>query len=589
MSLLDVSGLSIGYGSAPAVDRVSFSIDRRESVGLVGESGSGKSQTALALLGLLPPGASVTGSVRLDGVELLQASGRVLDQVRARRVAMVFQDPAQALNPHLRIGSQLSRILRRHDRAGKAAARRAVTEMLARVGLPDPEHQYRAYPHELSGGMRQRAMIASALLLRPDLLIADEPTTALDVTVQAQILDLLDELRQDTSLLLITHDLGVIAGRCERMLVLERGKLVESGFTRKVFAAPQHEHTAVLIDAALTLQGEPAAARAGGEELLAVEGAAVTYRPGTRHALAAVRDVGLQLRAGETVAVVGESGSGKTSLARAVLGLVPMAAGRVVFCGTSLPPGLQHRRRSTLRELQLIFQDPAASLDPQMRVVDSVAEPLWVHEPGLAAAERRQRAAAMLASTGLGEQYLERYPHELSGGQAQRVAIARALVLEPKVLVCDEAVAALDGTVRGQVLRLLQEIQRATGLAIIFITHDLAVVRAVSHRVLVMYLGRLVETAPNEALFTAPQHPYTRALLEAVPNPDPANPGGRASVSGEVPSALLPPDGCAFHPRCRYARARCRTEPPQLRRLLDATVSCHFAGQLDDAAGAEPG
>lgn len=579
MSLLSVCDLGVRFGDTVAVDKLSFSVEAGEAVGLVGESGSGKSQTALAILGLLPGSAEASGEVVLDGTELLRASEKTLNSVRARRVAIVFQDPMQALNPYVRVGRQLDHIMRRHGIATGRAARRRAIDMLARVGLPDPEQQYRAFPHELSGGMRQRVMIASALIAEPQLLIADEPTTALDVTVQAQILDLLEAIREDTSLLLITHDLGVVAGRCERMIVLQDGSLVEQGVTRDVFARPQHEHTAALISAAPRLDKIPVVGTPDGEAVLAIEAAEVVYGSG-RHSLRAVRGVDLAVREGETLAVVGESGSGKSSLARGALGLVPMSAGRVVFCGLSLPRELGSRDRTTRRGLQLVFQDPAASLNPQMRVSHIVGEPLVIHEPELAAPEREAAVAAMLERVGLDPEFLDRYPHELSGGQAQRVAIARALILRPGVLVCDEAVAALDGTVREQILALLGEIQAETGLGIVFITHDLAVVRSIAHRVMVMYLGELVEMAPNEALFTAPRHPYTKALLDAVPVPDPDNPGGRTSVTGEVPSVLNPPAGCSFHPRCPHAAERCRSERPVARELGHTTVSCHLAGEL---------
>jgi oligopeptide/dipeptide ABC transporter ATP-binding protein len=576
MSLLDVDRLSIRYGGATAVDGITFSIGKGESVGLVGESGSGKSQTALAILGLLPANAVVGGDIRFDGDNLIGKSEREMDGIRASRIAMVFQDPMQALNPYVSVGAQLTRILIQHRLATVDEARDRVIDMLGRVGLPDASRQFSSYPHELSGGMRQRAMIASALLAGPDLLIADEPTTALDVTVQAQILDLLDDIRDDTSLLLITHDLGVVAGRCERMLVLKNGKVVEEGQTRDVFAQPQHEHTAALIAAAPRADRAAIPGPAGGERVFAIDGAEVAYRIEGGTSLQAVRDVDLAVNEGETVAVVGESGSGKSSLVRAALGLVPMQEGRVIYCGRELPPKLKKRDRETRRGIQLVFQDPAGSLNPQMRIASIVAEPLVVHEPGLSAEQRKERVAAMLEKTGLGPKYLRRYPHELSGGQAQRVAIARALILEPKVLVCDEAVAALDGTVRVQVLALLRRVQEETGLAIIFITHDLAVVRAVSHRVAVMYLGSLVEMASNEDLFASPRHPYTRALLEAVPVPDPTSPGGRSSVSGEVPSALQPPAGCAFHPRCSQVMEGCRTSRPPYREVGTTTVSCHL-------------
>ena len=423
-------------------------------------------------------------------------------------------------------------------------------------------------------------MIASALLCAPELLIADEPTTALDVTVQAQVLDLLEELREDTALLLITHDLGVVAGRCERMVVLERGRVVEQGATRDVFAAPTHAHTKALLRAAPRVDASDVPACEAGATVLAIDGAEVRYRVDGRQRLHAVRGVDLEVRKGETVAVVGESGSGKSSLVRSALGLVPATAGRVVLSGHALPPDINDRSLAARRGMQLVFQDPAGSLNPQLRVVDIVGEPIAVHEPGANGAARRERVTRMLARTGLAAEFLERFPHELSGGQAQRVAIARALVLEPEVLVCDEAVAALDGTVREQVLELLGKIQRDSGLAIVFITHDLAVARSISHRVAVMYLGEIVEHATTAALFGRPQHPYTQALLTAIPVPDPQNPGGKASLAGEIPSALTPPPGCAFHPRCPHARERCHSEAPQALDISGSRVRCHFAGNL---------
>jgi peptide/nickel transport system ATP-binding protein len=579
VSLLDVRGLTVRYGDEVVVDNVSFSLDKKETVGLVGESGSGKSQTALAIPGLLPANAVINGSIRFDGEELLASSESDLNRLRGSRVAMVFQDPMQALNPFVTIGAQLSRVVKQHRGTDGARARQQVEEMLDRVGLPDPGRQRRAYPHELSGGMRQRALIASSLLGEPELLIADEPTTALDVTVQAQILDLLEQLRGDMALLLITHDLGVVAGRCERMIVLESGRVVEAGPTRTVFTDPQHPHTRALIAAAPRMDRGDVPAAVGGDSVLSIAGAEVAYgRPGER--TMAVRGVDLDICGGETLAIVGESGSGKSSLVRAALGLVPMRAGKVVFAGVELPADLRDRHKSTLRELQLVFQDPVASLDPQMRVVDIVAEPLAVHEPDVSAKERRNRAGLMLRRTGLDAEFLDRYPHELSGGQAQRVAIARALVLEPAVLVCDEAVAALDGTIRQQILALLAHIQASTGLSILFISHDLAVVRSIAHRVLVMYFGSLVELASNDELFASPRHPYTRSLLDAVPVPDPDHPGGRASASGEVPSPFDPPPGCSFHPRCPHAQDRCRQTIPEQRQVGRTTVSCHFAEEL---------
>ena len=580
MTLLCVDGLTIRYGGNAAVSNLSFSIGQGEAVGLVGESGSGKSQTALAVLGLLPANAAVSGSIKLSGRELLGAGEKALNAVRARHVAMVFQDPMQALNPYLRIGHQLRRILLQHGLASRNEAHDRAVEMLGRVGLPDPRRQYRAYPHELSGGMRQRAMIASALIAGPQLLIADEPTTALDVTVQAQVLDLLEEIRQDTALLLITHDLGVVAGHCERMLVIDQGTLVEEGATKDVFRNPQSDHMAKLLAVAprLDAAGPPPVER--GAEVLQIDGARVSYAGRGRDILHAVRGVDLSVRAGETVAVVGESGCGKSSLVRAALGLVPLQSGCVVFSGAKLAGLVQDRPVTVRRGLQLVFQDPVGSLNPQMRVSRIVAEPLLAGESSLTLEARQRSVIAMLEKVGLGEEFLDRYPHELSGGQAQRVAIARALILKPRVLVCDEAVAALDGTVREQILGLLREEQAESGLSILFITHDLSVVRAISHRVLVMYLGEMVELADSDALFARPRHPYTRALLNAVPVPDPEHPGTEAALAGEAPSAFSPPSGCSFHPRCPHAREICTAQKPQPETLEGSIVSCHRAAEI---------
>ena len=580
MSLLVVSNLSVRYGDDTVVDDVSFSIDRGESVGIVGESGAGKTQTALSILGLLPKNASVTGSIVFNGVELAYKSNKQLDPIRAMRIGIVFQDPMLALNPYLRVGRQLRQILLQHDIATGNDADKRVVEMLERVGLPDAERQFRAYPHELSGGMRQRVMIASALICEPDLLIADEPTTALDVTVQAQILDLLEELRDDTALLLITHDLGIVAGRCERLLVFKAGKLVESGATTSVFASPESAHTKNLLAAALRVDRGEIPGPVSAKTVLAVESAAVSYRDNSKQRLDAVRDFSLSLREAETLAIVGESGSGKTSLVKAMLGLIPMGAGRVVYAGELLEGPVQSRAASQRRDLQLVFQNPAGALNPQMRVATLVGEPLLVHKPGLSAGPRIERVINILEKVGLDESYLRRFPHQLSGGQAQRVAIARALILRPKVLICDEAVAALDGTVREQVLELLRNVQRESGLSTIFISHDLAVVRSISHRVAVMYLGRLIEVADTANLFLAPRHPYTKALLDASPIPDPLIAPVAAPLVGEVPSLLSPPSGCVFHPRCLLADEGCRSERPQLRALGSVRVACHKVNEI---------
>lgn len=578
MSMLKVKKLSIAYADDVVVNEVSFKVRRAESVGIVGESGSGKSQTALALLGLLPDGATVSGSIEFAGTEIVGAGNATLDKIRARRIGIVFQDPMQALNPYLSIGKQLRQILARHELASGVAADTKVVEMLKRVGLPDAEHQFNAYPHALSGGMRQRVMIASALICEPDLLIADEPTTALDVTVQAQILDLLEELRDDTALLLITHDLGIVAGRCERVLVFESGELVESGATTSVFASPESVHTKRLLAAAPRIDRGDMLDAVTSKTVLGVEAASVAYRDGAHELVTAVADVSLSLRESETLAIVGESGSGKSSLVRALLGLIPMQAGRVVFAGDPLGGLVETRVAAKRRDLQLVFQDPMSALNPQMRVQAIVGEPLRVHERTMSKVTRRGHVLSILNRVGLDETFMTRFPHQLSGGQAQRVAIARALILKPKILVCDEAVAALDGSVRLQVLELLQEVQRETGLSMIFISHDLAVVRSISHRVAVMYLGRLVEVADVATLFNTPAHPYTQALLAASPVPDPLIAPTAAPLAGEIPSPRSPPAGCVFHPRCRIAEDACRESRPPLRDVNGTRVACRLAG-----------
>jgi len=592
MSLLAVDGLSLRYpGGGQVLDGLSFGIGRGESVALVGESGSGKTQAALAILGLSGRGAALAGSVRFEGEELLGAPPALLNRYRARRMAMVFQDPLAALNPYLPLGRQLATVLETHGIASGRAARRRAVDALERVGLPVPGRQARAFPHELSGGMRQRAMIASALIAGPELLIADEPTTALDVTVQAGILELLRDLRRrlDTALLLITHDMGVVAGNCDRTLVIDDGRLVEEAGTRELFARPRHARTRALLDAARHGPATPPAPAKAGPALVAVSELRVRYvaRGGGRGGLAAVRDASFELGPGETVALVGESGSGKSSLARALTGLVPRASGGVLFGGESLDPRIEYRPLGVKRRMQLVFQDPAGSLDPAMRVGAIVAEPLSVHEPRLPARERDGKVAAMLARVGLPPALAGRYPGELSGGQAQRVALARALIAGPSLLVLDEAVNALDGPLREDILALLLAEQRERGLALLFISHDLGVVRRVSHRLLVMYLGRICESGPAEAVFARPRHPYTRLLIDSIPRPDPAAPPPAAAPQADVASPLAPPPGCSFHPRCPWAVDRCLTLRPRLEREGARLAACHRAAELDLSIGQE--
>jgi peptide/nickel transport system ATP-binding protein len=590
MSLLDVKDLSIRYTDSdkPVVNELSFTVEAGESLGIVGESGSGKTQTAMAVMGLLPANAETGGSIRFDGQEFLGTPDEVMNRYRACRIAMVFQDPMTALNPYLTIGDQLRRILLEHKICDPGEARDRTLAMLKKVGLPDPERQYDVYPHQLSGGMRQRAMIGAALIGEPDLLIADEPTTALDVTVQAQILGLLRELRaqSNTALILITHDLGVVAGNCDRLIILDGGQLLEQGATTEIFAAPSNERTARLIACSprLDVTARISTLTGGEDPIVEIDEISVSFRErrgGRFGHLHALRSLSLQLAPAETISIVGESGSGKTSLARAVLGLIPANSGTVSYAGSALPALVQSRPNKVRRNLQMVFQDPANSLNPAMRVAEIVAEPISIHQPKKNKAEREQQVNEMLRHVGLGPELRERFPHELSGGQAQRVAIARALIIRPKVLVCDEAVAALDGTIQNDILHLLQSEQADSGLSLIFITHDLSVVRQISHRVLVLYLGRVCELASNDGLFKRPKHPYTKALLSSVPVPDPNASLEDVPIAGEVSSILNPPEGCPFHPRCQHAVARCTTEIPKLEPANGASVACHRARELD--------
>jgi len=584
MTLLRVKDLRVRYpGEDKAVvDQLSFNLERGSCLGLVGESGSGKTQTALAIMGLLPTHAKAAGSVLLEQTELLGASTETLNQFRARRIAMIFQDPQSALNPYVRVGPQLQRILLEHDICTTREASQRVLDMLNKVGLPDPKRQSNVFPHQLSGGMRQRVMIGAALLAAPDVLIADEPTTALDVTVQAQILSLLATIRDesDAGLLLITHDLGVVAGHCDKLLVMEGGRQVEAGDTANLFAAPDSQQFKALLAVAPRIDRDAPPTQASEDIVLNVKGVSVAYRErgrGGKKNLQAVYPTDISLRQGETLAIVGESGSGKTSLARALVGLVPRS-GVISFLGEQLAPSVGARNDEQHRNLQMIFQDPLASLNPTMRIVDIVAEPLWVHGEDTIA---RESAAQMLDRVGMSSEFLRRFPHELSGGQAQRVAIARALILKPAVLICDEAVAALDGTVQEEILQLLRAEQQSSGVSIMFITHDLAVVRQLAHRIAVMYMGRLCELADNATLFSRPRHPYTKALLDAVPLPNPAVEQNIRPLIGEVGSILSPPTGCAFHPRCEQATAVCGTHLPEFQSIASSTVACHRADELD--------
>ena len=661
-----------GRPALPAVRGVDLTLRRGETLGIVGESGSGKSVTALAVLGLLPATATVHGSVELEGRDLVGLPGRELARIRGRRISMVFQDPLSAFTPVYRIGDQIAEAVQVHQRTDRAAARRRAAELLELVGIPDPVRALDSFPHEFSGGMRQRAMIAMAVANEPDILLADEPTTALDVTIQAQVLDVLRTAQRESgaALVLVSHDLGVIAQLADRVAVMYAGRVVETAGVDELFAAPRHPYTLGLIGAVPRLdarggplvpipgappapgalpdgcpfaprcplvqdrcrQAEPALTGADGHlaacvramelaewrpapaEVYPVPAAAPSALPPSRAQRPAVlrvtglrktfpilkgtvfkRKVGevyavdgvdLDIRRGETLGLVGESGSGKSTTLFEVMGLARPEAGRIELLGqdtATLDRAAAHRLRA---QMQIVFQDPMASLDPRMPIGDVIAEPMRAQ--GIARESISRRIPELLRQVGLEPAHAARYPHEFSGGQRQRISIARALAVQPQLLVLDEPVSALDVSVQAGVLNLLQRLKAELGLAYLFVSHDLSVIRHLADRVSVTYLGRTVEQGTVDAVFTTPRHPYTRALLSAVPLPDPVAERSRERVllAGDPPSPTERSTGCAFRSRCPVyadldpARSpACEQQPPPLAEAApgaDHAAACHY-------------
>ncbi|UDF32680.1 UNVERIFIED_ORG: ABC transporter ATP-binding protein (plasmid) [Roseateles sp. XES5] len=520
--LLEVRNLSVEFhtaaGVVKAVRDISYHLDRGETLAILGESGSGKSVSSSAIMNLIdmPPGRISSGEILLDGVDLLTMPAHERREVNGRRIAMVFQDPLSHLNPVYTVGWQIREALTTHG-TDAAKAQAEALRLLGRVGIPDPERSLGKYPHEFSGGQRQRVMIAMALALRPDLLIADEPTTALDVTVQAEVLALLEELQQETGMavLIITHDLGVVAEIADRVVVMEKGVLVEAGTVREVYKNPQHPYTRKLIGAAPG-KGEMHAPVARAEPVLSVRD--VRKRYGSFDAL---KGVSFDLMPGETMAVVGESGSGKSTLARILIRLDEPDGGTAHWKGRdlfTLSPAELYKLR---RDLQMVFQDPTQSLNPRMTVYQLISEAWVIHPDILPKARWRERVGELLVQVGLGPEHMGRYPHQFSGGQRQRIAIARALALEPQLIICDEAVSALDVSVQAQVIALLDKLRKEMGIAFIFIAHDLPVVRDFADHVMVMQKGNVVELGTVRQVFETPREDYTRALLSAGLDPDP--------------------------------------------------------------------
>ena len=685
-AVLEVEGLTTEFhlrrSNVVAVDDVSFHVDEGECVGVVGESGCGKTTTGLSIMKLLPNVGHVTGGrVNLLGRDLVPLGEKEMCKVRGNDVGMIFQDPLTSLNPTMTIGRQISESVRLHRNASKAEARDRALEVLSLVDMPRPAERLDAYPHQLSGGLRQRVMIAMALACEPKLLVADEPTTALDVTIQAQILDLLDDLRSrlGMAIILITHDMGVIAGRADRVLVMYAGKIIESSTTSELFHRMRHPYSEALLasvpkleqDSSIRLISipglppdlsqpidqcrfaprclyvqddcraqEPALERAGDSEpghlaacfhQVGVDAATIAKQPEAvaksaditvtvdelslaRHqtrsdelaqqpvvlevtrlfkefpvtsgaivqrrigAVQAVSDVSFSVRRGETFGLVGESGCGKTTIGRLVVALEKVGSGSILFEGTDMSRLSSGAMRLRRRDMQLMFQDPYASLDPRMRVGAIIKEPLVVQGIG-SPAERVQRTQSLMAEVGLSPKALELYPHEFSGGQRQRIGLARALALDPKLIVADEPVSALDVSIQAQILNLLKQLQQSRHLTYIFISHDLAVVKYMADTIGVMYLGKLVEVGSALDIYQRAAHPYTRALIDTIPEPDPnlARASRGRHIRGELPSAMQPPSGCRFRTRCPFVQEICAVEEPPLRPFGPRHLAaCHF-------------
>ncbi|MFU8691760.1 dipeptide ABC transporter ATP-binding protein [Rossellomorea sp. FS2] len=532
-SILKVDNLHISFQSKEegfdAVRGVSFEVKKGETLGIVGESGSGKSVTARSIMRLLPspPSYMKEGEITFLGENLAEKTEKEMESIRGRDIGMIFQDPMTSLNPTIRIGNQIAESLMKHQDLSREQAKKEAIDILKQVGIRNSEERYSQYPHEFSGGMRQRVMIAIALACRPTLLIADEPTTALDVTIQKQILNVMKHMQErfGTSIILITHDLGVVAGMCDSVVVMKEGEIVERGTTEEIFASPRHPYTKKLLNALPRLD-EPKKSKKDPSPdkppLLDVSSLRQHFDLGKGHTLKAVDDISFFIREGETLGLVGESGSGKSTTGRAILRLNEPTGGVVTYEGMSVNGMTKREMKAMRRHMQMIFQDPYASLNPRFKVMDIIGQALDIHGLCKTKQDRKRRVEELLEMVGLQASHAKRYPHEFSGGQRQRIGIARALAVEPKFIVCDEPLSALDVSIQAQIVDLLQDLQKRLGLTYLFIAHDLSMVKHISDRVAVMYAGKIVELAESEELYANPQHPYTKSLLSAIPIPDPA-------------------------------------------------------------------
>lgn len=537
-TILEVNNLRVSFivddKEFEAVKGVSFHVNKGETVGIVGESGSGKSVTARSIMRLLPspPSFLKSGEIHFRGKNLVEQSEKEMESVRGQHISMIFQDPMTSLNPTIRIGEQISESLKKHQQVSKNEAYKKTIELLELVGIKNSEKRYTQYPHEFSGGMRQRAMIAMALACNPSLLIADEPTTALDVTIQAQILSLMKSMQErlGTSIILITHDLGVVAGMCDRVIVMKEGEIVEEGTTEEIFNNPQHPYTQRLLNALPKLheKKEPKKAPLNNMDfnlskpLLEIQSFKKHFDLGQGEILKAVDDLSFEIYPGETLGLVGESGSGKSTTGRTILQLHEPTDGDVLYKGIPITRLSKKQLKTMRRHMQIIFQDPYSSLNPRKKVLDIIGEALDLHGLVKNKEERRARVEELLELVGLNKAHASRYPHEFSGGQRQRIGIARALAVEPDFIVCDEPLSALDVSIQKQIVDLLKDLQHRLGLTYLFIAHDLSMVKHISDRVAVMYGGKIVELAESEELYSNPQHPYTKSLLQSIPIPDPA-------------------------------------------------------------------